>query len=202
MAQTHILQNSASAAGIASGGFIWLPLSRKFGRSSMIFWAQLGCLATQVWAASMTQSNQYIAYFMSRYFSGFFGMIISVLGPQYLVEIFFLHQRGRAFTILHLALNSGGAIAPTFSAYISARTTWTVEYWWSVGLLAATSILTFCLLEETSFDRGNLESNLVPPQGFFKNRVYTFLPGNKIVKSASGREMVSIISSLVAFVLY
>jgi MFS family permease len=169
------------------------PLAHKFGRSSVIFWAVLGCLGAQIWAALMTGENQYWAYFMSRYFAGFFGMVVSVLGPRYLVDMFFLHQRGRAFTVLHLALNFGASAGPTFSGYVAAKRYWPIEYWWSVALLGVTAILVFCLLEETGYDRLNPENNVDTPKGFIVNRIRTFLPGNKIVKPASLSEVVCLL---------
>jgi MFS family permease len=128
---------------------------------------------------------------MSRYFAGFFGMVVSVLGPRYLVDLFFLHQRGRAFTVLHLALNFGASAGPTFSGYVAANRYWTIEYWWSVALLGVAAILVFLFLEETGYDRANPENNVEVPKTFIANRVRTFLPGSGIVKHSSLSEVVS-----------
>jgi MFS family permease len=118
-------------------------------------------------------------------------MVVSVLGPRYLVDLFFLHQRGRAFTILHLALNFGASAGPTFSGFIASNQSWTIEYWWSVGLLGFTAMLVLLFLEETGFDRTEGATNLTPPEDFLRNRVYTFFPGNKIVKPTTLVETVS-----------
>ncbi len=140
----------------------------------------------------MTGKHQYAAYLVSRYFAGFFGMVVSVLGPRYLVDLVFLHQRGRAFTVLHLALNFGASAGPTFSGFIAARHYWPVEYWWSVALLALTAILVFCFLEETGFDRSDGAINITLPPNFIRNRVHTFLPGSKVVKKTTLSETVKI----------
>jgi MFS family permease len=139
----------------------------------------------------MTGKHQYTSYLVSRYFAGFFGMVVSVLGPRYLVDLFFLHQRGRAFTILHLALNFGASAGPTFSGFIAANQSWTLEYWWSVGLLGFTAILVLLFLEETGFVRTEGATNVTPPESFLLNRMYTFFPGNKIVKPTTLAETVS-----------
>ena len=144
----------------------------------------------------MTKPDQYWAYFMSRYFAGFFGMVVSVLGPRYLVDMFFLHQRGRAFTVLHLALNFGASAGPTFSGYIAAKRYWPIEYWWSVALLGFTAIMVFLFLEETGYDRENPETNPEVPRSWISGRVRTFLPGNRIVKPATLGEVVCIIDSI------
>ncbi|TVY26801.1 putative MFS-type transporter protein [Lachnellula hyalina] len=178
--------NSAASAGLASGGFFYSPLAHKFGRSCVILFALLGCLAAQIWAPKMTKQGDYWSYFGSRFLAGFFGMVTSVLGPKYLVDLFFLHQRGRVFTILHLALNFGASAGPTFSGFIAANRYWPVEYWWSVGLLAFTAILVFCFLEETSFDRSEGAINLTPPESWIANRIQTFFPflpgSNSVIK--------------------
>jgi MFS family permease len=109
-------------------------------------------------------------------------MVVSVLGPKYLVDLFFLHQRGRAFTILHIAMNFGASAGPTFGGFIAANNSWPVEYWWSVTLLGITAILILLFLEETGFDRSPGARNLTAPKSFIQNRVYTFFPGSKIVK--------------------
>lgn len=182
--------NSAASAGLATGGYIWWPLSHKFGRSSVIFWCLVGVLATQIWAPLMTGSDQYAPYLVSRYFAAFFGTSVGVLGPRYLVDMFFLHQRGRAFTLLHLALNFGASAGPTFSGFIAANLYWPVEYWWSVGLAAFTLIPTFLFLEDTTYDRSEGAANRVKPESWIKDRFQTFFPGNKVVPHKTWGETV------------
>jgi MFS family permease len=138
----------------------------------------------------MTGKDQYKAYLASRYFSGFCGTVVSVLGPRYLTDLFFLHQRGRAFTILHLALNFGASAGPTFSGFFAADNYWPVEYWWSVGLTAVAVVLIFLFLEETGYDRTEGASNPQPASSFLANRVRTFFPGSEVVKSATFGQMV------------
>ena len=122
-------------------------------------------------------------------------MVVSVLGPKYLVDMFFLHQRGRVFTILHLALNFGASAGPTFSGFVAAKRYWPVEYWWSVALLVFTVILVFVFLEETSFDRSEGAINQTPPNSWLANRIQTFfpfLPGkNTVIKPTKLAETVA-----------
>ncbi|KAK4214242.1 major facilitator superfamily domain-containing protein [Rhypophila decipiens] len=110
------------------GGFLWHPLSHKFSRSCIMLWTLVGQLVCQVWAPLMTKPSQYAPYLVSRYFSGAFGVTVSVLSPRYPVDMFFLHQRGRAFTILHLALNFGASAGPTIGGFVvAAGGYWTAE---------------------------------------------------------------------------
>ncbi|KAK5653687.1 hypothetical protein OQA88_8717 [Cercophora sp. LCS_1] len=169
--------NSAASAGLATGGYLWWPLSSKFGRSSIIFWTLFGQLAAQIWAPLMTKPHQYAPYLVSRYFSAFFGATASVLGPRYLVDMYFLHQRGRAFTVLHLALNFGASAGPTFGGFVAANAYWPVEYWWSVALTGLTILIVFFFLEETSYDRTKGASK---PKSWLRNCLDTFFPGTKV----------------------
>ncbi|RKU48547.1 hypothetical protein DL546_007440 [Coniochaeta pulveracea] len=180
--------NSAASAGLATGGYLWWPLSNKFGRTSVIFWTLFGVLAAQIWAPMMTKHDQYAPYLVSRYFAAFFGVTVSVLGPKYLVDMFFLHQRGRAFTVLHLALNFGASAGPTFAGFVAAKAYWPVEYWWSVALCAFTIIVVFFFLEATYYDRGEGAVNRTKPDSWIKDRVETFFPGNKVTAQVTWGE--------------
>lgn len=174
---------------MAAGPFFFAPISHILGRSSVIFWCVLATLICQVWAAVMTHPNDYIAYIMSRLFSGFFGAVPTVLGPRIVTDLFFLHQRGRAFTALHMAFLFGTIAGPTFSGFISAGAFFPVEFWWTVGLLGFTLICCFLFLEETGFDRDSLKNPDVP-RGFIPNRFATFFLGQSVVQPTTWRETV------------
>ncbi|PYH40710.1 polyamine transporter [Aspergillus saccharolyticus JOP 1030-1] len=173
--------NSAALAGMAFGPFFVAPLAHRLGRSSVIFWCMVCTLVCQIWAAVMTHSDEYIAFVMSRLFAGFFGAVPTVIGPRMITDLLFLHQRGRAFTALHMSFLMGTIAGPTFSAFISAGTFFPVEFWWSVGLLGATAILILLCLEETAFDRIDPERNRLPPANWLANRRATFLFGQQLL---------------------
>lgn len=123
-------------------------------------------------------------------------MVVSVLGPRCLTDMFFLHQRGRAFTILHFALNFGASAGPTFSGFIAANHSWTIEYWWSVALTAVVLVLVFAFLEETGWDRTVGVENIRLSDNYFVNRIQTFFPGTKTVGNVPFSQVVSITSHM------
>ncbi|KAJ5934459.1 Major facilitator superfamily domain general substrate transporter [Penicillium verhagenii] len=180
--------NSAALAGMAGGPFFFAPISHIFGRSSVIFWCILCTLICQIWGAVMTHSDDYIPFIMSRLFAGFFGAVPTVLGPRIVTDLFYLHQRGRAFTMLHMGFLFGTIAGPTFSGFVSANTTFPVEFWWTVGLLGFTLICCFCFLEETGFDRENFERNPEIPRGLVANRFATFFFGHSVVLPTTWKE--------------
>ena len=86
---------SAAAAGLATGPFLWAWLSRRIGRTSVIFWAMLCNLGINVWSASMTNSDQYIPFVISRWLGGTFGSSPATIGAGIILDVFYLHQRGK-----------------------------------------------------------------------------------------------------------
>ncbi|KAJ5605775.1 Major facilitator superfamily domain general substrate transporter [Penicillium lagena] len=184
--------NSAALAGMAAGPFFFAPIAHILGRSSVIFWCILFTMVCQIWGAVMTHRNDYIAYVMSRLFAGFFGAVPTVLGPRIVTDLFFLHQRGRAFTALHMSFLFGTIAGPTFSGFISAGAYFPVEFWWTVGLLGFTLICCVAFLEETGFNRESLDKNPDIPRGFVANRFATFFFGHSVVQPTTWRETVRV----------
>lgn len=119
-AKLNNTQNSAGSAGMAAGGFFFFPLSHKIGRSSAIFWSLVLLLLSQVWASLMVHPDDFNGFIVSRFFGGALGTIAGVLGPRILVDMFFLHQRGRAFTVFHWCFDSGTVAGPTISVRTSS----------------------------------------------------------------------------------
>ena len=66
---------------------------------------------------------------ISRLFVGFFGAVPTMLGPCIMPGLFFLNQRGRAFTALHMASLLGKVAGPTVSNFVSAHSFFPVEFW-------------------------------------------------------------------------
>ncbi|OQE01193.1 hypothetical protein PENVUL_c044G03877 [Penicillium vulpinum] len=184
--------NSAALAGMAAGPFFFAPISHMLGRSSVIFWCVLFTLVCQIWGAVMTDPGNYIAYVISRIFAGFFGAVPTVLGPRIVTDLFFLHQRGRAFTALHMAFLFGTIAGPTFSGFVSAHSFFPVEFWWTVGLLGFTLICCFCFLEETGFDRECFERNPNIPGEILANRFATFFFGQRVVLPTTWKETIKV----------
>ena len=93
------LQLSAAVAGCMAAPVVFVPISRVIGAHSCLLWALLGMLITATWAAKMTDPDDYIPFLVSRIFNGFCGIVPVVLGQGIVVDLFFLHQRGKGFAI-------------------------------------------------------------------------------------------------------
>ncbi|KAL8827458.1 MAG: hypothetical protein Q9191_003169 [Dirinaria sp. TL-2023a] len=135
----------------------------------------------------MTHSDQYIAFVMARLFGGLFGGTPPALGADTVVDLFYLHQRGKAFTVLNLSFLAGAVVGPTFSGFIVGSTSWTVQFWWSNGLEAAIIVLSLLFLEETFYDRttGRKAAEKTKPDNFLARRWATFFRGSKLMPPIS-----------------
>lgn len=129
----------------------------------------------------------------ARLFGGLFGGTAPALGADTIVDIFFLHQRGKAFTALNLSFLAGVVVGPTLSGFIVGSTNWTVQFWWSNGLEGLIIILTLALLEDTYYDRtlGADECRSRWPESFIANRIATFFGGAGVIPVISMADTVS-----------
>lgn len=162
----------------------------------------IGTLVRAVWSALMVNRENYIAFVMSRLLGGLFGAVPSTIGASNIVDIFHVHERGRAFTYFVLASLLGTVAGPTLSGFIVSGTSWPTEFWWIVALEGALIVVVLLFLEETGFSRKPSELSRWPsrPQAFVKNRVATFLPENRIVRPMSFAESVSIQLAIISYV--
>ena len=121
-----------------------------------------------------------------------FAAVPTVLTPSYIMDIFFLHQRGRAFTSLEISLLAAVIISPTIGGFIVQSEPWPYTFWWTLGFTGAALALVLCFLEETSFSR-DPSARCFPErsESFLNNRLGTFLPGNKVVPRTSVAQVVS-----------
>ncbi|KAF1975782.1 MFS general substrate transporter [Bimuria novae-zelandiae CBS 107.79] len=115
---------NAAVAGLLGGPFIFVPIARIVGRTLVIFWSLIGTFVCQIWAACMTGSDDYYAFIASRLFASLFGSPSTILDAGYIIDLFFLHQRGRAFACyeLSLLLETGFARGSTATFYPKAPT--------------------------------------------------------------------------------
>ena len=105
---------AAGLAGWVAGPFFIIPLVGVIGRSAVIFYSLLGIFACQLWGALMTDPSDFVPFTISRLMAGFFGAVPAILGSGYVVDLYFLHQRGAAFAIFEaliiFAVVGGGTL--------------------------------------------------------------------------------------------
>jgi hypothetical protein len=185
-----LCQNSALSGGFSAGCWVWWVLSKKFGRGAVAFWTMLGLLGTQLWACYMRSPSDYKAFMASKFFMGLFGQTLGILCPLYVVDMFFLHQRGRAFNLVGIALNFGAAAGPTLSGFITVNLPWWDEYWWTIGASSLAAVLIFLFVEETTWERTPGAQNYYAQGSWLHRRLQTVFPGTAVVRPATRKEIV------------
>ena len=167
------------------------PLARIIGRTALIFWSLLGLLSCQIWAAKMTDSKDYIPLLISRLLAGMLATAPTIFGPSYAIDIFFLHQRCKAFISYDISFLGGVVAGPTIGGFIVKSKPWPYTFWWTIAPLGIAMVLVFCFLEETGFRRGKEDPKSVEqPTSFLKNRMATLFPGNRIIRQSGYQEVV------------
>jgi len=185
-------QSSSAQVGILFGVLTFYFASRVVGRTSCMFWALVLNTLTELWSSLMTDHSQFTLFLLSRGFSGFVGHVIGTLAPRCLMDMFFLHQRGRAFNVFHFFFDLGSSSGPSICAFVAAGAgDWVWAFRWTAILTGVCAILVFLFLHDTSWDRTPGALNEPPPQGFFANRVATFFPGTAVTPRISFKEFVS-----------
>lgn len=129
---------------------------------------------------------------MSRLLSGLFGSLPANVGSSMILDIFFLHQRGKAFLSYSLSTALGVLAAPTFGGFILTTRSWTVLFWWTVPLVGITAILVILFLEETRHGTESKEEG-ISSRGYLYSRVATFLPGSAVSPRISLNQFVGIV---------
>lgn len=140
-----------------------------------------------IWAAEMQDPGDYVPFVLSRWLGGTFGACPGTLGAGIVIDIFFLHQRGKAFAVYTLCQLFGALAGPTIGGLALCCNPWPVQIWWTVGVEAAVIVLVFLFLEETQYDRRS--GGAAKHRSWIVNRSATFFPGHRILPPKSGRRV-------------
>lgn len=187
---------SAAIAGFIAGPFIYPPLFLTFGRSAVLFWGIIVQLITQIWAAKMTHESQYVGMIISRLFSGLVAVIPIASGNSYIMEAYFLHQRGRLFALFELVFLFGVTAIPTIGGFVLNNMSlgWSWTFWWTCPVLGLAAVLVFLFVHETDFNRETGQTTQPEHQSFIRNRITTFLLGWRVVPRTNMANVVSDLS--------
>ncbi|KAA8642053.1 hypothetical protein EYZ11_005592 [Aspergillus tanneri] len=182
---------AAGLAGWVAGPFFMIPLVAVIGRSSVVLWSLVAVFACQIWAAEMTGPNDYISFTISRLFCGMFGGVPAILGSGYIMDMFFLHQRGKAFAIFEVLIIFAVVGGGTLGGFIAEHKPWNYVFWWTLGPVGAAIVAVFCVVEDTTYSRdGSMPQRAPLPKSWLANRIATFLPGLKTTPPNKGQDFV------------
>ncbi len=183
---------AAALAGWVAGPFLIAPFAALFGRSSVILWSLIVTFVCQIWAGEMTGANDYITFTISRLICGLFGVIPAILGSGYIIDMFYLHQRGRTFAIFEVLIIFAVVGGGTLGGFIAQTRPWDDVFWWTLGPIGTAIICVFLFVEDTSYSRGLTAMKRSPlPRAWVANRVTTFFPGTRTQPAGKAMEFVS-----------
>ena len=77
------------------GPLLLVPTVKIIGVTSCTFWSLIGVVATEIWAAESSGPNDYTSFAVARGVSGIFSATAQILTGGVIVDMFFLHERGR-----------------------------------------------------------------------------------------------------------
>lgn len=191
---------AAALAGWVAGPFLLIPFVAVIGRSAVVFWSLVGIFICQIWGAEMRGVDDFIPFTISRLFCGLFGGIPAILGSGYIIDMFFLHQRGRAFAVFEVLIIFAVVGGGTLGGFIAQTNPWNYVFWWTLGPVGAAIILVFFFVEDTTFNRDpDLPSRGALPKNWFANRMATFFPGTKTQPAGKGAQFVRAYSPSFSF---
>jgi MFS family permease len=183
---------AASLAGWMAGPFIFTPLAGLFGRSSVILWSLVGTFACQIWAGEMTGPNDFIPFTISRLICGLFGVMPAIMGSGYIMDMFFLHQRGKAFAVFEVLIIFAVVGGGTLGGFIANSKPWSYVFWWTLGPVGAAIVSVFVFVHDTTYSRDPGAMKRAPmPKSWLANRAATFFPGSRTQPDGRVAEFVS-----------
>lgn len=185
-------QVSANLAGLMAGPVIFTPLAKVIGINTVLFWSTLALFGVTIWSAEMTHPTQYAPFVASRAFAGFFGTAPQVLGNGIIVNIFFLHQRGRAFAWYSTFFIIGALAGQTLGGFIIQHAGYDIQFWYTLAPQGIALILILFFLEDTSFNR-NSPPNQIKPRSWLSRCLATLVPGSENQSPMSLQEAVRVL---------
>ena len=151
--------------------------------SSTSFWSLVITVALCIWSGEASGPDDLISFAVSRGLSGIGCQVPQVLTSGLIINVFFLHKRGRAFAIYSTTFTLGIVVGAAFCGVIIQHSTWVINFWWFVACNGLAAVLVFLFMEETSFDRGNVDQPVGPrrSKSWVAGRTATFLPGTQVM---------------------
>ena len=89
----------------------------------------------------MTGPDNYNLFIISRLMAGLSGALPVVLAAGYIMDMYFLHRRGKAFAVLEVSLLSGVIVMPGISGFIVDSRPWPDVFWLVAAIKGLTVLL-------------------------------------------------------------
>ena len=119
----------------------------------------------------MTNPYQYTAFVMARLIGGLSGgRTAAALGADTIVDLYFLHQRGKGLAMLNISFLSGGVVGQALNGYISGSAPGRYSFGGvtASGLISSCCHLAFSKIRTTTGE-AKLNASSYASEGLFAN---------------------------------
>lgn len=150
--------------GFAVGVGLWGNISDHFGRKPIVIFGfmlyVLACIGCYL-------SNSIESLMLFRFLQAFGGSVGSVLGQAISRDAFALHERGRVFSIIGIAMSFSPALGPVIGGHLDQYFGWKSVFAFLCAIGLVTAVLTKTHLQETllttkdKFDGHTFFKNLI-----------------------------------------
>ena len=108
------------------------------------------------------------------------------------MDMFFLHQRGKAFAVFEVLIIFAVVGGGTLGGFIANSKPWSYVFWWTLGPVGAAIVSVFVFVHDTTYSRDPGAMKRAPmPKSWLANRAATFFPGTRTQPDGRVAEFVS-----------
>ncbi|KAF5366026.1 hypothetical protein D9758_006737 [Tetrapyrgos nigripes] len=147
---TGTYQTTIAIGTSSLGPLLFTPLANIYGRRPIYLISVLIGFASAVGSAS---AKSYGTLILARAINGFGPSAALALGAGTVVDLFYVHQRGKAMGVFTLMLTNGAHLAPIVGGYVARDRGWRWCFWTGAILNGAFFVVCLFLMPETLFDR-------------------------------------------------
>ncbi|KDR75545.1 hypothetical protein GALMADRAFT_486763 [Galerina marginata CBS 339.88] len=147
---TATYQTTVAIGTSALGPLLFTPFANVYGRRPAYLLSVLIGFASAVGSANAKSFGTLV---VARAFNGFGPSAALGLGAGTVVDLFFMHERGKAMGIFTLMLTNGAHLAPIVGGYVARDRGWRWCFWVGAILNGVMFIIALLFMPETLFDR-------------------------------------------------
>ncbi|KAF9463619.1 major facilitator superfamily domain-containing protein [Collybia nuda] len=143
-------QTSVAIGTAALGPLLFTPFANVYGRRPAYL---LSILIGFVSAMGSALAKTYETMIVVRAINGFGPGAALALGVGTVVDVFYMHQRGRAMGFFTLTSTAGGKLSPIVGGFVARELGWRWCFWVGAILNGILFFVCLFLMPETIFDR-------------------------------------------------
>ncbi|GLB37958.1 putative major facilitator superfamily protein [Lyophyllum shimeji] len=158
---TGTYQTTVAIGMSALGPLVFTPFANVYGRRPAYLLSILVGFASALGSA---KARTYGTLILARAMNGFGPSAALGLGAGTVVDVFFVHERGKAMGLFTLMLTNGAHLAPIVGGYVARSLGW--RWCFFVGAILNGAMFVFCFffMPETLFDRDpDVETHITSP---------------------------------------